>query len=133
MKTVEREQSTPVALAKLAWSLSGIGGAARPAFEKGVQMGRMVAIGWIIVSLASSAAVSTVAAQPVVQTSDTQVVATGLTAGGKVAWLGIGREREGWTTRVTQWQDGDAGAHGTGQASPIPGAQAACQRAGGNG
>lgn len=75
--------------------------------------------GPIVAFLVSVGALSVVAAahaQPAIQLEDTAVVATGITPGGKVAWLAVARERVDWTRRVMLWQDADAVADGNGKA-----------------
>jgi hypothetical protein len=79
-------------------------------------MRRITVMAGSFMLLASWAAVSIAATQPTISLTETQVVATGLTPGGKLAWLGVAREREGWTTRVTQWQDANAVADSAGRA-----------------
>ena len=88
-------------------------------------MRRITVMAGAFILLVSSAAVSVAAPEPTVSLTETQVVATGLTPSGKLAWLGIAREREEWTTRVTQWQDADSVADGAGRAvldlgRPVP-------------
>ena len=57
------------------------------------------------------------ATEPGLTVGESQVVATGLTPGGRVAWLGFARERAGWVTSVFHWEDLAASADATGQAT----------------
>jgi hypothetical protein len=59
--------------------------------------------------------VSPVAAQPVIHIAETQVVATGMTPGGRVAWFAFARERTDWTSRALHWEDASGLADGSGQ------------------
>jgi hypothetical protein len=65
--------------------------------------------------LTGLALVGSTAAQPVLQVDGTAVLASGLSPGGRVAWVGVARERVGWTSRVSVWQAADAVADGAGQ------------------
>jgi hypothetical protein len=65
------------------------------------------AIAWTFVNPA--------AAQPVIQIAETQVVATGMTPGGRVAWFAFARERTDWTSRVLHWEGASGLADASGQ------------------
>jgi hypothetical protein len=63
--------------------------------------------------------------QLAIKIGDTQVVATGMTPAGRVAWFAFARERTGWVTQVLHWEDLTASADTSGQAildlgRPVP-------------
>ncbi len=79
-------------------------------------MRRTVLIGAFLLVGGLASALLSAAAQPELQIGDGQVVATGLTPGGRVAWFAFARERTDWISQVFRWENLAADVDGAGRA-----------------